>query len=55
LRCRSAWPAAFERETAFAMMGDAERAQNVAKPIDTRALPKLVASYVERSNGRTLN
>ncbi len=43
--------------TAYAMKGDRERAiaagcdDYVTKPIDTRALPTLIAKYVERKGG----
>ena len=46
---------------AYAMVGDAERARSagcddyVAKPIDTKLLPQLIARYVERGASQSLN
>lgn len=47
--------------TAYAMKGDAERAQEagcdgyVTKPIDTKTLPSVIANYVMRATPHWLN
>jgi two-component system, cell cycle response regulator DivK len=47
--------------TAYAMKGDAERAREagcdgyVTKPIDTRALPAVIAEHIKRVSTRLLN